>query len=440
MKKHLIRVILTLTCLLLFPALLTYADGNRLLTPADNAPAAWLSARKGDAAYTHDLRVVLVLPADWDSEKLSVALTFDGTTPPNALQMPVPKLPLYRTVKAGGSSYSAAEGATIRVMTVEGLADGSYSSLTLTLSDGGKMVHRSTQSAAAIGAAADLTLLPWDSSLTDWMGALPDSRSIADLTIPGTHDSGADYNNGLTTTYSRCQSLSIADQLSAGVRFMDIRLKLQDSGLNVYHGIVDQHLTFDEVLADCKAFLSAHPGEVILMSIKQEDDDNASFPSAIAAEIAKDPTLWYTQNRIPTLGEARGKILLIRRYGGASIGINCADGWSDNTQFTMHNGVSMQVQDYYNLGSSDNLESKWSKLQTLITTASKQDNTFCLNFSSGYTSGLFGLPSISTVSNYMNPKLTDYFAALPRGGYGTFAIDFITPEIAAELIATNFPD
>lgn len=439
MKKHLIRVVLVLTCLLLFPALLTYADSNRLLTPADDSPAAWLSARKGDAAYTHDLRVVLVLPANSDSEKLSVTLTFDGTNPPDTLEMPVAELPLYRTVTAGGNSYSAAEGAFIRIMTVEGLADGSYSSLTLTLSADGKVVHRSTQSAEAIGAAADLTLLPWDSSLTDWMAALPDSRSIADLTIPGTHDSGADLD-GTLSQWTKCQSLSIGDQLSSGVRFLDIRLKLQEDVLNVYHGIADQELSFDEVRADCKAFLEAHPGEVILMSIKQEDENNASFPSAIAAAIAKDPDLWYTSNKLPTLGDVRGKIVLLRRYAGASIGFNCWDDWVDNTAFTMNRGVSMKVQDYYSLGDSSNLTAKWNEITTLATTAAKSDNTLCLNFTSGYTSGLFGLPNITAVSGDINPKLLSYAESLPQGGYGVFAIDFITPEIAAQLIATNFPE
>lgn len=439
MRKHLIRAIFACTFLLLFPALLTYASTDRLLAPSDNAPTAWLSARRGSSAFTHDLRVVLVIPASIDADAVTVTLSFVGSDPPDTVRKQLSELTIYRTVKAGGVVYAAAEDASIRILTLEGLADGGYQSVTLTLTCDNTTLHRATQSAEAIGKAADLTLLPWDSSLTDWMSALPDSRSLADLTIPGTHDSGADYNSGITSAYSRCQSLSIADQLSAGVRFLDIRLKLQDGGLNVYHGVVDQHLTFDEVLADCKAFLTAHPGEVILMSIKQEDDDNASFPSAIAEMIAEDSALWYTQNRLPTLGEVRGKIILVRRYSGAAIGINCADNWADSTDFSMNNGVSMQVQDYYSLGSSSNLEVKWSKIQTLISTAAGSDRTFCLNFTSGYTSGLFGLPNITAVSDYVNPKLTAYFATLPQGGYGTFAIDFITPEIAAALIATNFP-
>ena len=301
------------------------------------------------------------------------------------------------------------------------------------------IVHQAAQTAEALGDAADLTLMPWNGSLTDWMGALPDARSLAELTIPGTHDSGADLDGALSKYY-KCQSLSIGDQLTGGVRFLDIRLKLEDGGLNVYHGAFSQELSFDEVLADCKAFLTSHPGEVILMSIRDEADSNDSaFAAAIADAMNEDSGLWYTANRIPTLGEARGKIVLVRRYPHASIGINCSDNWADNAAFTMQNGVSMQVQDNYQLSNQSERESKWNKIVTLAETAARADHTFCLNFTSGYVSGMFGIPDITTVSDYINPKLSEYLSALPQGGYGTYAIDFITPEIASALIATNFP-
>ena len=135
----------------------------------------------------------------------------------------------------------------------------------------------------------------------------------------------------------------------------------------------------------------------------------------------------------------RGKIVLLRRYAGASIGINCWDGFADNAAFSMNNGVSMKVQDYYSIGESSNLTAKWNKITTLATTAAKSDNTLCLNFTSGYTSGLFRLPNITAVSGDINPKLLSFAESLPQGGYGVFVIDFVTPEIASALIATNFP-
>jgi 1-phosphatidylinositol phosphodiesterase len=436
---HALRVILILAALcILFSLLSASAGSTKPLAPQDDAPTAWLSARAGSAVGLHDLRVVLIIPKGTDASGVTVTLSFDGANAPETVTRTLSDLTLYRTLRAGENLYTAAEGATMRVLTLTDLTDAAYTSLTLTLTKGDSTVYTATQTAEVLGDGAGLLLTPWNHSLTDWMSEIPDNRSLADLTIPGTHDSGADLDGALSQ-WTKCQSLSIGDQLSSGVRFLDIRLKLQEDGLNVYHGIADQELSFDEVRADCKAFLEAHPGEVILMSIKQEDENNASFPSAIATAIAKDPDLWYTTNKLPTLGDVRGKIVLIRRYAGASIGINCWDGWADNTDFTMNNGVSMKVQDYYALEKSSNLSVKWDKITTLATTAAKEDNTLCLNFTSGYTSGLFGLPNITAVSGDINPKLLSYAETLSQGGYGVFVIDFVTPEIASALIATNFP-
>ena len=438
MKRSLRAIGLLLALLFLFPTLSASAGATRPLSPQNDAPTAWLSAREGSSLGKHDLRVVLVIPKATDPDEVTLSLTFEGENAPASLSKTLSELTLYRTLRAGGSVYSAADGSTMRVLTLTDLKDASYTSLSLTLNQGESVLYTATQTAQNLGDSTGLLLTPWNHSLTDWMSSLPDSRSLAEITIPGTHDSGATVNNSL----SKCQNLSIAEQLSIGVRFLDIRLKLQNDQLNVYHGIISQKLNFTQVMESCTSFLSEHPDEVILMSIKQEDDNNAGFPAAIANVIAQNPDLWYTANKLPTLGEVRGKIVLIRRYTDASIGINCANGWADNTNFSMNNGVSMKVQDYYNVGSSSNLNTKWDKIVALANDASKSDKTFCINFTSGYTStSILGIsiPNITAASNNINPTLLTHFEGLPQGGYGTYPIDFITPEIASALIATNFP-
>ncbi len=269
----------------------------------------------------------------------------------------------------------------------------------------------------------------WDGG--NWMGILPDKTPLYDITIPGTHDSGATRSNFLGGA-GQCQSLSIANQLSCGVRFFDIRLKLKGDSLDVYHGFIDQKLTFQSVRTACKEFLTAHPNEVILLCIKEEDDDNDGFAKAVENAIQEDAGWWYTKNALPTLGEARGKIILFRRFDGSTLGINCRNGWADNTDFTMENGGTIQVQDYYNLESTKNIDTKWKKFTAHASKANRTD-ALCINFASGYT----GLANITSVSDQMNPKLTEYFAT-KKGSYGTILCDFITPELAALLIATNF--
>lgn len=279
--------------------------------------------------------------------------------------------------------------------------------------------------------AAPLPPIPDGKEGGDWMGQLPDETNLYDLTIPGTHDSGA-ARSDFIGKFSQCQNLSIADQLSIGVRFFDIRLKLLDGSLDVYHGFIDQQLTFASVRGACKDFLAEHPDEVILLCIKEEDEDNDDFAKAVESAIEEDGDLWYTENAIPTLGEVRGKIILFRRFDDSDLGINCRNGWADSTDFTMENGVTVHVQDYYNLESKENIDTKWKKFTAHAEKALEAD-TLCINFASGYT----GLANITAVSDQMNPKLTQYFSG-KKGAYGITLCDFITPELAAILIATNF--
>ena len=83
---------------------------------------------------------------------------------------------------------------------------------------------------------------------SDWMADLDDDRALTSLAIPGTHDSGALYS--IADVAGKCQSLSVSEQLRAGVRFFDIRLQLRGDKLAVVHSFVDQMTDFAVVLDD----------------------------------------------------------------------------------------------------------------------------------------------------------------------------------------------
>ena len=87
----------------------------------------------------------------------------------------------------------------------------------------------------------------------NWMHSLNDDVSLSQLSIPGTHNSGARYETWPGT--SQCQDLSIDEQLEAGVRFLDIRCCHRNNTFRIYHGMEDQHLSFDDVLDTCISFL-----------------------------------------------------------------------------------------------------------------------------------------------------------------------------------------
>ncbi|WP_169812682.1 phosphatidylinositol-specific phospholipase C [Nocardia acidivorans] len=156
-----------------------------------------------------------------------------------------------------------------------------------------------------------------------WMGALPDGTSLLRLTIPGTHDSGCtDPGNG--TEWSHTQNWSIGEQFQRGIRFLDMRCNgLQDhmsDSFGIYHTAAYQGLTFDNVLDTCRDFLARNPGEVIVMRVKKENgtknDVGGDFERIFNGylDIKGYRSLFWIGDRIPALGEARGRIVLIAQF------------------------------------------------------------------------------------------------------------------------------
>ena len=119
-----------------------------------------------------------------------------------------------------------------------------------------------------------------------WMSRVPDERPLSQLSIPGTHDTCA-LRNGASFGFAKCQSWSLEDQLEAGIRFIDIRCRHVGDRFHIYHGIVDQKMTFAKVQEVCRTFLKGHPTECIVMSVKEEHkpaNNSQSFEKTFAAE------------------------------------------------------------------------------------------------------------------------------------------------------------
>ena len=268
----------------------------------------------------------------------------------------------------------------------------------------------------------------------NWMSGLADSLSLSQLSIPGTHDSGALYEP-LSGT-AKCQDLGITEQLVAGVRFLDIRCCHVNNAFKIHHGVVDQRTTFDDVVNALAAFLKKEPRECVIMSVKEEytsSGDTRSFEDTFDAYAAKNPALWYLGSSVPTLGRARGKIVLFRRFGATKspYGID-ASVWPDSTTFT--NGP-LRVQDDYQVSDTD---AKWNDiLQVLNEAKSGPVNTLYLNFTSGVKSGFFGIPDITTVSDAISPKLAGFFTVNKHGRYGIVIMDFADSEKCTMVYTSN---
>ena len=276
--------------------------------------------------------------------------------------------------------------------------------------------------------------------MNSWMSGLQDNISISRISIPGTHDSGARIDAPVVSGTAKTQDLSIAEQLNAGVRFLDIRCRHIDNSFTIHHGAIYQNLNFDDVLNACYAFLNSHPSETIIMSVKEEYDASnttRSFEQTFDSYVQKNPSKWDLGANIPTLGAVRGKIKLLRRFSsGTTKGIN-ASPWADNTTFDINNsGVQLKVQDYYKVTNNDD---KWNGISSLLNEAKNDTNgKLFVNFTSGYKPGIFGIPSIPTVSNNINPRLKTFFQTNTHGSFGVMPIDFVNAELSELIVKTNF--
>ncbi|KAH9865627.1 hypothetical protein J1614_009212 [Plenodomus biglobosus] len=162
-----------------------------------------------------------------------------------------------------------------------------------------------------------------------WMADIPDTIPISALSIPGTHNSHTHYR---ALPSVRCQDVDIKTQLENGIRFLDIRLQPAHSTdtaekiLYLVHGAFPVSLTgpkyFEPVLQTCYDFLSAHPSETIILSLKREGVGSATDEHLAQIlqthYITPNATKWYTLPTLPYLGAARGKLVLLRRYNAGS--------------------------------------------------------------------------------------------------------------------------
>ena len=167
-----------------------------------------------------------------------------------------------------------------------------------------------------------------------WMSHVDDNKYLDELSIPGTHDSSTcsvDNDTEPQTSLVKCQQDYIPTQLLEGIRYFDIRLggnnEHDDPGIVHGRGYLfkkDGHyMQLSDVIGYFKTFLNEHPSEALIMLVSRGNNEatDESATTAFAKVLGNDPNLFYTSSHVPTLGEVRGKIVLLRRFGlaGSSV-------------------------------------------------------------------------------------------------------------------------
>ncbi len=198
----------------------------------------------------------------------------------------------------------------------------------------------------------------------DWMGKLPDDRLISELSIPGTHEtmsSGIHYTGTTFYAYLWCQSMGLKTLLEGGIRALDLRCQHDEDRFLMHHGGHCLFSTFGDdepwrdlgvgdspgwinVLRTCVEFLQRHPSETILMRVQWAVciEENAiqcgsfGIPQNTTRSFAE-TFIWYRDEAgididgesipyrdyiwvpgndagMPTLGEVRGKIIILQDF------------------------------------------------------------------------------------------------------------------------------
>ena len=302
----------------------------------------------------------------------------------------------------------------------------------------------------------------------DWMTHLPDNICLSDLTIPGTHDaSAADVEGGDGNANGQTQLLTIHDQLYAGVRYFDLRFS--GEGLLMVHGPVcncrfeGKYLYWATVRNWIDDFLDRNPGETVILQIKA-DRHGESTERAIMKNLRSWNKVYHWNSsdpKIPTLGEVRGKVVVISRcekYTDVSdIALNTqknsGDGWKEgNTINYSHElatyGTSYEVwtQDKYKMGGAE--KNKWingslfntstNALHRRNATASKGKKALVIT----YTSCTNNTPQAAarwTVHPYLKKELYSWKEGSSADAFlGVVCCDFCDEELAWLIYRRNF--
>ena len=281
----------------------------------------------------------------------------------------------------------------------------------------------------------------------DWMARLDDGLPLNRIVLPGTHDSATQYVQ--LAFFSKCQGLSVGEQLEAGYRYLDIRLGEDESGkaLMLMHGFTkcktgfgpkSAPLYLEDVLGECFAFLVQHPGETVLFCVKHEygDMDDAAFAALLDEYLQNNPERWLLTDSIPTLGEARGKLVLLRRYeadAGLPLLWENQSGSEDtglNTAANPNGAYTLYVQDRYEY----DLDQKWSAFRAGMDNGAGVGD-ISLNFLSTKGSFAYGHPYF--FARTLNQRL-QALPLRPEAFPGWIVVDFGGAPLARHIYEVNF--
>ncbi|WP_052045976.1 phosphatidylinositol-specific phospholipase C [Hoylesella timonensis] len=323
----------------------------------------------------------------------------------------------------------------------------------------------------------------------NWLAAINDDVFLYELSIPGTHD--ACTGNGFVEKdektgkqYALTQDVSLGNQWKSGIRAFDLRPAVHidsvgNPSLVIFHGTWQTRLSMKEALVTLRDSLRKNPSEfaIVLMRHENSADKNDERWAGLMTELLHAPAfehLFVAYHPHLTLGEMRGKILLLSRdvYADKPIGAYVR-GWTHEPDFALQSKGelyhedsqgALYVQDFYDTSEGKQAVAlKCQSIKRLLdfsTTSRRQENARCplvINHTSGYAESVVVQGErIATSEGYRkNASITNqyvihYLKNLSHtGALGIIMMDYAGVDISGrhevkgftltkEIIAHNF--
>jgi hypothetical protein len=298
-----------------------------------------------------------------------------------------------------------------------------------------------------------------DYTSKNWlMNSYFDRKSIADLTLPGTHDSGtyAYYILDPTSLWARCQSLTIKEQLWSGIRYLDIRVSLEDDGkVWIRHGIRKTNLKLKELIEVVKTFLEHTPSEFVILHMKVEKGDEAVVSGAAEKELydtASESSV-YDRYDIPLVNEVRGKIVYWRRWGQKNDGKGGLwipfGGNIREASTKISDKITCYYEDKYDLcegKKSEGIDEKkiiirnhFIKARESSGRQEKQSNLF-VTFTSCIDNRFGSWPRVTakTINPWLQREVYTMQRAYGAMNFGVIPMDFVNKRLVFDILMCNF--
>lgn len=311
----------------------------------------------------------------------------------------------------------------------------------------------------------------------DWMADLPNQVLLSDINMPATHDTGTAairQDNIPRISLTSCQSLYYGEQLAIGARSFDIRCNATKSNampedVKIIHGselwqcftVDNEELTLKMLFDDSVNFLTTHSTEALVFRVSKNAGSEEGIARAIGNFIKNNPDRVWQGGGIPSLGEARGKIVFVRQYNidtslydpVATDGVSIesfgpylkdwdeADFGKQKYAIEVYNedGVSFYVQDAYSKYSSG----KWDYITGTMKQSTGSDANHTIPAGAwiyNFTSCAVGFPL--GLTRDINPKLyrdseSDGAGYIDNRRLGMVMLNFIDEQTSRLIYETN---